>query len=91
MERELYAVCPRCGRRARIISHRWDWAQEQDYLGILCACGKSEVPYDEDRVRDVDLRSPYLPEEYFRILIPADWESRKITVGCCPMGSWVKF
>ena len=90
MERELFAVCPRCGKRARIISHRWDWDEGQDYALAQCSCGRYEVPYDEGRVVEIDLDNPYMPEEHFRLLMPVNRDSRMwTTVGGCLMENWV--
>ena len=81
MSEIIYAVCPRCGKRAAILSCRYDWDRDQDYARLKCACGKAEVPFAESRIRDVDLCNPYLKEERFRILIPEDWnEDTQYTV-----------
>ena len=70
MEKELIAVCPRCGMRAKVVSYRYDWDRDMDMAQLKCRCGRSEVPYLESRVLDVDLRNPYMREEHFRVLIP---------------------
>lgn len=89
MNRILYAVCPRCGKRATIIRHRWDWENEQDYVLVRCTCGRFEVPYDDSRVLDIDLNNPYMEEEHFKLLLPPDWDdSRWSMIGGHMMHSW---
>ncbi len=70
MEQVIYAICPRCGKRARIIGHRWNWDEGQDYAQLICECGRSEVSFSENRVLDIDLNNPYMQESHFRILVP---------------------
>ena len=73
MERILYAICPRCGMRANIIRHIWSWEEYQDIVLVKCACGRSQLPYDESRVLKVDLDNPYMKEEHFDLLVPPGW------------------
>lgn len=72
MEKELIALCPRCGMRARILSYRYDWDRDETMARLKCTCGKSEVPFLESRVVDVDLRNPFMHEQHFRVLIPEE-------------------
>lgn len=74
MERRLFAVCPRCGGKARIFSHRWDWEFDQDFALVRCECGIFEAPYSESRVVEIDFPSPYLKENHFLLLIPPGWD-----------------
>ncbi len=92
MKRELFAVCPRCGKRAGILSYRWDWDREQDYAKIRCVCGISEVPFDENRIVDIDLDNPYMEEAHFRLLMPAGAEKNGVwnKIGGCLMRSWAE-
>ena len=70
MERVIYAICPGCGKRAQITGHRWDWNEDQDYAQLICECGRSEVPFAEERVLDINLNNPYMRESHFRMLVP---------------------
>ena len=92
MKRELYAVCPRCGNKARIVSHRWDWDAEQDYVRVKCTCGGSEVPYSENRVIQIDLNNPYMQQDHFDLLIPVGWDTDRYEmwnkIGKCLMLNW---
>ena len=73
MERPLYAVCPRCGRRARIAKFIWDWEEDEAMAVVRCACGQSMLPYLESRVLKIDLNNPYMTENHFDLLVPAWW------------------
>ena len=42
MERKLYAVCPKCGKRAGVTGIRWDWDAQQDFAKLRCVCGTAE-------------------------------------------------
>ena len=90
MEKELYAVCPKCGKRAKILSCRWDWDAEQDFAKVKCACGTWEVPFDENRIVDIDLNNPYMEITHFRLLMPAGMENNGVwnKIGGCLMRSW---
>lgn len=92
MERELFAVCPVCGKRARITGHRWDWDAEQDYAKVNCyACGMSEVPFDRDRVVDIDLNNPYMEVTHFSLLMPRGMEAETWNmIGGCMMAGWAE-
>ena len=85
----VYAVCPRCYKRAVIVSHRWDWDRDQDYAVLKCGCGRSEVPFDEGRVLDIDLNNPYMEETHFKLLIPQnyDYDGMWNKIGGCLMAS----
>ena len=92
MKRKLYAVCPKCGRRAAIISHRWDWNNEEDIVLVKCTCGRTEMPYRESNILPVDISSPYMKENNFDLLIPPGWEKDQRAlwnkVGRCLMAAW---
>ena len=91
MERELFAVCPRCGKRARILSYRWDWDAQQDFAKVKCICGNvAEVPFDENRIVDIDLNNPYMAVTHFRLLMPAGMDREGVwnEIGGCLMHSW---
>ena len=90
MDNQVYALCPRCGKRARIISHRWDWDQDQDYAQLRCDCGRSELPYLESRIIDINLRNPYMKQCRFRLLIPPglDRDNMWNKIGKCLTDSW---
>ena len=75
MTKEIYAVCPRCGKRARIVSYRWDWDAYESFAQVKCVCGKSEIPYDDDRVLDIDLNNPYMAETHYKLLFPRGWDT----------------
>lgn len=92
MERELFAVCPGCEKRARIVGHRWDWDAEQDFAQVKCnACGMSEVPFDEGRVVDIDLNNPYMEATHFRLLMPRGMETKTWNmIGGCLMAGWAE-
>ena len=71
MTRPLYAVCPRCGKRAKIIKFiRNDEEDERDAL-IKCTCGRYQIPYLEGQVVPIDLVNPYMKEDHYDLLIPA--------------------
>ena len=74
MERVLYAACPRCGKRADIVSHYWNWDLDMDVCRVKCECGMSEIPYSESRIIPVDVRNPYLRQENFDLLIPEGYD-----------------
>ena len=92
MTRELYAVCPKCGRRAKILSHRWDWNEDQDIVTVKCICGRAEMPYRESNILTVDLNNPYMKQNNFDLLIPPGWEADKYNlwnkVSKCLTASW---
>lgn len=91
MEMELFAVCPGCGKRARIAGHRWDWDADQDFAKVKCACGTYEVPFDEDRIVDIDLNNPYMEVTHFRLLMPKGMETETWNmIGGCLMSSWAE-
>ncbi len=73
MDRPLYAVCPRCGRRAKITKFFWDWEEDETIALIKCTCGKSQMYYAESRVLQIDLVNPYMHEEHFNLLVPPGW------------------
>ena len=92
MEKELIAICPRCGMRADIVSYRYDWDRDETMAQLKCPCGRSEVPFLESRVVDDDFYDPYLKNVYFRILLPEDRDEntwRKINK--CLEGDWNRF
>ena len=75
----LYAVCPHCGKLARVLSHRWDWYWDQDFVTVRCECGIYEVPYADDRVIEVDLdRPPVLRRDRFNLLLPAGMDPQDL-------------
>ena len=92
MVRELYAVCPKCRKRARIQSHRWDWDQDEDIVLVKCTCGCAEMPYRESNILPVDLNNPYMKENNFDLLIPPGWEGDRYEmwnkIGKCLMATW---
>ena len=92
MKKELFAVCPRCGKRARIVSYRWDWYRGESIAQIRCTCGRSEMPYEESRVIPVDIRDPYQPREQFDLLIPESWVLGNMwnKIGQCLMDTWAR-
>lgn len=91
MERTLYAVCPCCGKRAKIASHRWDWNEGQDFAQVKCSCGTREVPFDQERIVDIDLDNPYMEQTHFRLLMPAGMQAETWNmIGGCLMESWTE-
>ena len=89
MEKEIIAICPRCGMRAKVVSIRYDWNKDEDLALLKCQCGKSEVPYFESRVLDVDLCNPYMREEHFRVLIPESMDENTWSrISRCLTASW---
>ena len=84
MERPLYAVCPRCGSRAKITKFIWDWEEDESIALIKCTCGKSQMPYAESRVLKIDLMNPYMHEDHFDLLVPPGWNQEmwnKVSAG----------
>lgn len=90
MEKTLYAVCPKCGKRGKVLSCRWDWDAQQDFAKVKCVCGTWEVPFDENRIVDIDLDNPYMEITHFRLLMPAGMENNGVwnKIGGCLMHSW---
>lgn len=92
MTRELYAVCPKCGMRARSQSHRWDWERDEDVVLVKCTCGKSEMPYRESNILPVDLNNAFVKENNFDLLIPPAWAADRYNmwnkIGKCLMATW---
>ena len=89
MEKELIAVCPKCGMRAKVASYRYDWDRDEEMAQLKCQCGKSEVPYLESRVLDVDLSNPYMKETHFRVLIPENMDEKTWSkISRCLTASW---
>ena len=89
MEKELIAVCPRCGMRAKVMSYRYDWDRDEDMAQLKCRCGRSEVPYLESRVVDVDLRNPHMKEQHFKVLIPEHMDEKTWNkISKCLTASW---
>ena len=74
MKRTLYAVCPRCGSRAKITKFIWDWDKDENIALIQCTCGKSQMYYAESRVLKIDLDGPYMHEAHFDLLVPPGWD-----------------
>ena len=74
MNRPLYAVCPSCGNKAAVRKFSWNGEEEETHAVIRCICGRYQVPYSVSRVLPVDLCNPYMPEEHFDLLIPAEWD-----------------
>ena len=70
MERKLYAVCPRCGSRARIVKFIRGRDEGEKAAEIRCACGPGRVPYAESRILQIDLDNPYMRESHFDLLLP---------------------
>ena len=75
MARPLYAICPRCGMRAEVVKFVWNWEEDESEALVQCRCGRSMLPYLENRVIPVDLRNPYMHEEnnHFDLLVPPGW------------------
>ena len=90
MSREIYAICPRCGKRAVIVSHRWDWDADRDMARLKCICGSAEVPFEESRVLDINLNNPYVKQTQFKLLIPAGYDREDLwnKIGNCLMMGW---
>ncbi len=92
MEKELIAICPKCGMRAKVMSYRYDWDQDENMAQLKCQCGRSEAPYLESRVLDVDLRNPYMKEQHFRVLIPENMDAQTWSkISRCLTASWNSF
>lgn len=79
MKDVLYTLCPRCSQRGRITSYRHETDTGDDYARVKCAfCGKlTEVPFDENRIRDVETDNPNLTEKHFRFLVPRGYASKE--------------
>ena len=89
MEKEIVAICPRCGGRAKVRSFRYDWDRDEEMAQLKCRCGRSEVPYLESRVLDVDLQNPYMKEQHFRVLIPENMDAQTWSkISRCLTASW---
>ena len=89
MEKDIVAICPRCGGRAKVMSFRYDWNRDEEMAQLKCRCGRSEVPYLESRVLDVDLRNPYMKEQHFRVLIPEHMDEQTWSkISKCLTASW---
>ena len=89
MEQTIYAVCPNCAKRGKILGYRWDWDAQQDFAKVKCQCGTHEVPFDENRVVEINLNNPYMKLTYFRLLIPPNMDNQTWNmVGGCLMHSW---
>ncbi len=92
MVRELYAVCPKCGKRARIQSHRWDWDRDEDIVIVKCVCGRAEMPYRESNILPIDSCNPFIKENNFDLLIPPEWVEDQYNlwnkIGKCLMATW---
>lgn len=73
MKRELYAFCPKCCKRAKIIKFVWDWDGEQSVAIVKCSCGKWPLPYSESRVLKIDFDNCYMHEAHFDLLVPPGW------------------
>ncbi len=89
MEQTIYAVCPKCAKRAKILGYRWDWDAQQDFAKVKCMCGTHEVPFDENRVVEINLNNPYMELTRFRLRIPVNMNNETWNrVGGCLMRSW---
>ena len=90
MAKELFAVCPRCGRRAKVVSFRISWEFEEKIAQVQCLCGRSEIPYSPRRVLPVDLNNPYMREQHFDLLLPVYLGRDNLwnKIGQCLMASW---
>lgn len=79
MKEMIYTLCPRCQQRGRITSCRHEADTGDDYARVKCAfCGKlTEVPFDENRLRDVETPNPNLTEKKFRFLVPRGYASKE--------------
>lgn len=92
MKKDLIAVCPRCGMRAKIVSYYWDWDREEEMAQLKCDCGRSEVPFLESRVVDVDLANPYMKEQHFRVLLPGTIDEETWSkISKCLTANWNSF
>lgn len=92
MEKEIVAICPRCGGRAKVKSFRYDWELDEEMAQLKCRCGRSEVPYLESRVLDVDLSNPYMKETHFRVLIPENMDVQTWSkISKCLTASWNRY
>ena len=75
------AVCPRCGWRADIMSYRYDWDQDETMAQLKCKqCGRSEVPFLESRIEDVDIIHPLLKKNQYRVLLPFEKDQNTVRV-----------
>ncbi len=84
MERPLYTVCPRCGRRARITRTARDWETEETIAFVKCECGTSHTAYSGNRILKIDLDNPFMQEQHFDLLVPPGWTQdmwEKISAG----------
>ena len=92
MEKELIAVCPKCGKWAKIMSRRWDWDRDEEMAQLKCQCGRSEVLFLESRVVDVDLCNPYMKEQHFQVLIPDNMDEKTWSkISKCLTANWNSF
>jgi len=80
MNRPMFAICFRCGKRARIVSRRYDWDTDEDICGIRCECGLySEAPLRESRILRIDVNDPYVENAHYDLLAPGSWETEEIS------------
>ena len=89
MEKDIVAICSRCGKRAKVVSYRYDRDRDETMAQLKCTCGKTEVPFLESRVLDVDLCNPYMKEQHFRVLIPENMDEQTWSrISRCLMAGW---
>ena len=74
MNRPLYAVCPRCGKRAKITSTARGRDEDEKIAQVKCTCGTAQLPYREGQILKIDLNNPYMQEDHYDLIIPPGWD-----------------
>ena len=74
MNRPLYAVCPRCGKRAKITGTARGRDEDEKIAQVKCTCGTAQLPYREGQILKIDLNNPYMQEDHYDLIIPTGWD-----------------
>ena len=74
MNRPLYAVCPRCGKRAKITGTARGRDEDEKIAQVKCTCGTAQLPYREGQILRIDLNNPYMQEDHYDLIIPPGWD-----------------
>ena len=63
---------------------------DQNIALVKCQCGRSQVPYSESRVLQIDLPNPYMHDEnnHFDLLVPPGWNEEKWQKICKQLTRW---
>ena len=64
MNRPLYAVCPRCGKRAKITGTARGRDEDEKIAQVKCTCGTAQLPYREGQILKIDLNTGWPNDLY---------------------------